>query len=149
MPGAQRALTRREKVTMQKRMNVEEVLAGLARIRAALPARRERRAREEKTSRMDVGSVEEFELGAVRDALEELADDVGGIVREKQEALYEQVLDVYYATEELSREPEHAHLVEHVEKMRAAHLRSYGRPVPTKEETERRRAALRDRKSPQ
>ncbi|HYK04607.1 MAG TPA: hypothetical protein VE974_22840 [Thermoanaerobaculia bacterium] len=50
-------------------------------------------------------------------------------------------LDIYYAAEELARDPEHVHLVEHVEKMRRSYEAEEGRPIPSKEETLARRAA--------
>ena len=132
---------------MEKRMNTEAVLAKLAEIRRSIP-RLNNTPRPEKTSRVeDAQSVEEFELTAVADALETLADDVHTTIREAEERLYEQSLDVYYAAEELARDPEHANVIPHVEAMRKAHENSYGRAIPTKEETEARRRKPREEAS--
>ena len=123
---------------MQKRMNTEAILGKLAEIRRSIPHLRQA-PRTETQSRLDARSVEEFEAAAVVDALETIADDLRATVDEAHSRLYEQSLDVYYAAEELSRDPEHPEVIPHVEAMRAAHQNSYGRPIPSKEETELRR----------
>lgn len=126
---------------MQKRMNAEEILAQLAKMREGLPVpQRPRKRAVDKTSRIDARTVEEFEAVAVIEALESMADDVQAIIDEKMERAYELALDVYYAlVVEVARDPANSQLVEQVEKMEQAHKRSYGRPVPSKEETEARR----------
>lgn len=125
---------------MQKRMNAEAILAQLAKMRERLPVPQRPRPRApEKTSRVDARSVEDFEAEAVVEALESLAEDIRAIVDEKREKAFEMALDIYYKTEELSRDPENANLLEHVEKMQEAYERSYGHKIPTREETEARR----------
>lgn len=125
---------------MQKRMNAEEILARLAKMREGLPVPQKARKRAvDKTSRIDARNVEEFEALAVADALEAMADDIRAIIDEKMEKAREMALDIYYATVEMSRDPEQSHLLEHVEKMQRAYERSYGRPIPSKEETDERR----------
>lgn len=129
---------------MKKRMNTEAVLAKLAEIRRSIP-RLKNAPRLEKTSRIDdARTIEDFETGAVVDALETLADDIQETIRESEERIYEKCLDVYYAAEELARDPQHANLIPHVEALRNAHQTSYGRPMPTKEETEARRRKPRE-----
>jgi hypothetical protein len=128
---------------MEKRMNTQAVLAKLAEIRRSIP-RLNDAPRPEKTSRVDAQSVEEFELAAVADALETLGEDLRATIREAEDRLYEQCLDVYYAAEELARDPEHANVIPHVEALRKAHENSYGRAIPTKEETEARRRKPRE-----
>lgn len=94
---------------------------------------------------MDIGSpavystdereqaLEDFAtIGAV-ESLEVLIEQVHAVAEQKREAAYRTALDVYYATEELARDPEHAHLVAHVENMRRAHQAQYGRPIPPRE----------------
>ena len=124
---------------MKKRFDAERVLGELARIRAAIPLRGSA-PRREKSQRMDARSGEEFELEAVADALEALADDVRLMVEKANEEAMEKALDVYYAAEELARDPANVDVAAHVEKMRAAYQSHYGRPIPSKEETEKRRA---------
>jgi hypothetical protein len=41
-------------------------------------------------------------------------------------------LNVYYATEELVKDPANAHLIPHLEAMRKAYEDSYGKPIPPK-----------------
>ena len=126
---------------MQKRMNAEEILARLAKMREGIPVpQRPRKRAAETTSRIDARSVEDFEALAVAEALESLAEDVRAVIDEKMERALEMSLDVYYAAVELSRDPAHAHLLDHVAKMERAYERSYGHPIPSKEETEARRA---------
>ncbi|HEX6083869.1 MAG TPA: hypothetical protein VF266_05055 [Thermoanaerobaculia bacterium] len=125
---------------MQKRMNAEEILAQLAKMQEGLPKpQRPRKRAVDRTSRIDARTVEEFEAVAVIEALESMADDVQAVIDEKMERAYELALDVYYTSVELARDPANSQLVEQVEKMEQAHQRSYGRPVPSKEETEARR----------
>jgi hypothetical protein len=76
------------------------------------------------------GSREEATAAFTRDALGTLVDDIQSVVDARTQALYRQALDVYYAAEELARDPGHAHLAEHVEAMRLAHEREYGHPPP-------------------
>ncbi|HEX7152409.1 MAG TPA: hypothetical protein VF618_13055 [Thermoanaerobaculia bacterium] len=128
---------------MNKKLDAEAVLATLAKIRKSLPKRAGAEAppvpREEASMRVDAIDEEDFEALAVADALSSLADEVGAIAREAQERLFEKSLDIYYAAEELAKQPEHADMIEQVEAMRKAYEKSYGTPIPSKEETLRRR----------
>lgn len=121
-------------------MRIEEAFGTLAKIRAAMPLP-VRAARPSEDRRMDAWSIEEFEGEALADAIEALADDVRAMVEEMRRRTFEKALDVYYTTEELARDPANANLIEHVENMRRAYESQYGCPIPTKEETARRRAA--------
>jgi len=122
-------------------MNAEEILARLAKLREGMPVpSRPRPRKAETTSRIDAQSVEDFEAAAVVEALESMADDLHAVIEEKRERALETALDIYYAAVELARDPAHADLAEQVAKMEAAYERDYGRPIPTKEETEARRA---------
>ena len=128
---------------MQQPMNTERLLAELAKVRAAMPLHRIRRKLKPKrtTERLNAQSVEDFELETVAEALETMAEETNAVIEALEESLFEQALDIYYAAEELARDPEHAHLVEHVEKMRRSYEAEEGRPIPSKEETLARRAA--------
>lgn len=80
-------------------------------------------------------ALSDFDTLAAMDALETLADDISTIVDRRMEAAHQKALEIYYVTEELSRDPdhpEHAVLIEHVEKMRNAHWEQFGRPIPPK-----------------
>ena len=127
---------------MQQPMNTERLLAELAKVRAAMPLHRIRRKLKPKrtTERLNAQSVEDFELETVAEALETMAEETNAVIEALEESLFEQALDIYYAAEELARDPEHAHLVEHVEKMRRSYEAEEGRPIPSKEETLARRA---------
>lgn len=80
----------------------------------------------------DAKASEDFDLLASADALESLAAKVRAAVAIKEAKIYEHALEVFYATEELSKDPANAHLVEQVKKMREAHQKSYGKPIPPK-----------------
>jgi malate synthase len=136
-----RVKKQRRPVMNPQKLNAEEILAKLAEIRSKIPPERlvPRKPRPETTSRVDARSVEDFEYAAVLEAVEGLADEVRSSVDAAREQAFEQALDIYYAAEELARDPEHANLIEQVEKMRQAYLSSYGHPIPSKEETEKRR----------
>ncbi|HYC93148.1 MAG TPA: hypothetical protein VEO54_28340 [Thermoanaerobaculia bacterium] len=130
---------------MQKRMNAEAILSQLAKIRERLPVpQRPRRRVRETTSRVDARTVEDFEAEAVVEALESMAEDIRAVIDEKMERAYEMALDIYYTTADLARDPANAHLVEQVENMEKAYERSYGHPIPTREETEARRKLKKD-----
>ncbi|HEX6099767.1 MAG TPA: hypothetical protein VF432_25865 [Thermoanaerobaculia bacterium] len=125
-----------------KRLDAEKILGTLAEIRSSIPHLKPSPRRPEKTSRVAARTMEEFETAAVVDALETLSTDLHAAIEEARTKAYESALDVYYTAEELSHDPAHAEEVRpHLEAMAAAHLSSYGKPVPPKEETERRRAA--------
>lgn len=126
---------------MPRKMNAEAVLAKLAEMRSKMPFDDEirNRKRPEKTSRMEARDLEEFEMLSVADALEDLANDTRAMIDKRMAEAMEKALDVYYTAEELARLPEHAELIPHVENMRAAYQKQYGRPMPTKAETEERR----------
>jgi len=73
---------------------------------------------------------EEALLAFAADGVKALADEIQCVVDQRVEEMYRQALEVYYKAEELARDPEHAHLIEHVEAMRRAHQAQYGCPIP-------------------
>ena len=91
--------------------------------RAALDARH---VDEPEMTHYPAASREEAMLQFTADALKTFADDMGSVLDQRVDRLYHQALEVYYQAEELSREPEHEHLIAHVEAMRRAHEKEYG-----------------------
>jgi len=71
-----------------------------------------------------------FDYLAVQHALESISAEVRTAVDRANARVLAQALEVYYATEELARDPEHANLIPHVEEMRRAYEASYGVPIP-------------------
>ena len=67
------------------------------------------------------------------DAVGELAAEMRTIIDQRMEKVYQDALEVYYATEELARDPANAHLIPHLEAMRRGHERDYGRAIPPRE----------------
>ncbi|HUP62499.1 MAG TPA: hypothetical protein VNA69_18995 [Thermoanaerobaculia bacterium] len=128
---------------MEKELVVESILQRLTELNRSIPRRKSPASRREhvETSRMTAGTMDEFEAEAIADALEGMVTDLEAVLDEAAAKVYEQCLDVYYTAEEMARTPEHAPLAAHVERMRAAYEQSYGRAVPTREETEARRKA--------
>ena len=124
-----------------QQLSTEQVLAQLGRLRAAMPLHRiPRHSRPKRTERrLDAHSVEDFDGEALAEALETMAEEVHAMVEAASRAVVEQALDIYYALEDLVRDPEHAHLLPHLENMRNAYEKDYGCAVPTKAETEQRR----------
>ncbi|HUP58846.1 MAG TPA: hypothetical protein VNA69_00350 [Thermoanaerobaculia bacterium] len=79
-------------------------------------------------------ALEDFELLAAADAMSGLANDIQAMIATRMDKLYRQGLEVYYAAVELAKDPEHAHLIPHVEAMRKAHEAQYGKPIPPRPE---------------
>ena len=66
---------------------------------------------------------------------------------EAEARVLSQALAVYYAAEELARDPAHADLIPQVEAMRTAYERDYGRPIPARGEAKRATAAALERRT--
>jgi hypothetical protein len=81
---------------------------------------------------MNPDELEEFNYLAVADGLESLADELSVAIEEKRQQALAQALEIYYAAEELAKDPAHADLIPHVEAMRAAYEKGYGKPIPPK-----------------
>lgn len=123
-------------VPVQK-LDAERILGMLADMRKKLPLpdegpRQSEEARTRSTDGMQVETEEDFEWAAVQDGVESLLRDVSLVVAQKKAAALETVLQIYYAMEEASHDPANAHLIEHVEQLRAAYERDFGRPIPPK-----------------
>ena len=83
-------------------------------------------------------AMSDFDMLAAGEALEALANEVQSFCERRMEEAYRRALEVYYTAEELSCDPEHAELLPHVDSMRRAHEEQYGRPIPPKNDLERR-----------
>jgi hypothetical protein len=81
---------------------------------------------------MNPDKLEEFNYLAVADGLESLADELSEAIEEKKALALAKALEIYYAAEELAKDPANANLIPHVEAMRAAYEQSYGKPIPPK-----------------
>jgi hypothetical protein len=75
-------------------------------------------------------TAEDFEWAALTEGLQTLSDDLTAAVAHKRAALEAKALEIYYKCEELARDPQHADLIPHLERMRAAYERDHGRPIP-------------------
>lgn len=122
----------------KKKLDAEPILRELAEIRKAIPWLQPNTPRPESDGRMpDIDGVqawteEDFEYAAVADGLESLAGDLSAALEHARTVATEKALEIYYAAEELARDPAHAELIPHVERMRAAYEKEHGRPIPPK-----------------
>jgi hypothetical protein len=125
-------------------LDVDRLLSTLAEIRKAIPpvladlsppspAKEEGRL---VAGDMSADSVQEFEYAAAIEGIESVRREVSAAVEAAEEKLLNDAMNVYFAAEELSRDPEHANLIDHVKQMREAYQQSYGTPIPTREEWE-------------
>jgi hypothetical protein len=117
-----------------KKLDAALVLSRLAEIRKAIPFLGESTPRRSREGRLDCRTAEEFEYAAVAEGLENFADDLSAAIDKAQAEATAAALRIYYAAEELARDPENAHIVPYVERMREAYRSSYGRPIPPKPE---------------
>ena len=121
----------------RKKLDAEKVLRELAEMRKKIPFLEPTpRPVEDGLARTHHGfspkTAEDWEWAAVADGLDGLATDLRAAIARKEAEAMEAAMKIYYAAEELSQQPEHAHLIEHVEKMRKAYQDFYGRPIPPK-----------------
>ena len=117
------------------------MLAAIAEMRMLIPPEFRLAGKDlpETTPWLDGATEEDFAWDTVQEALESFAAEVHAVAQTKRQRLFEKLLDLYYAAEEAIRDPNYAHLIPHVERMRKAYEKGYGHPMPTKEETEARR----------
>lgn len=73
---------------------------------------------------------EDFEYAALSEGVESLLHEVEAAIDYAYAQATVQALEVYYAAEELSRQPEHTELIPHVARMRAAWEEEHGGPIP-------------------
>ena len=120
---------------MSHSLNAEHVLRTLTRIRRSIPHRGTippHAPQSDARAATTATSLTDFELQAIADAMESVLNDLTSILERAHEHAREEGLRVYYTAEELSRDPAHADLLPHVEKMREAYERSYGVPIPAR-----------------
>lgn len=124
-------------IMKKKKLDAEAILRELAAIRKAIPRLPPPTPRPESDRRMvDAHSIEDFEYAAVADGLSSLADDLSAAIDEARKSATAKALEIYYTAEELARDPQHADLIPHVERMRAAYESEHGRPIPPREKKE-------------
>lgn len=121
----------------RKRPDAESILRQLAEIRRAIPRvapapppATDGRAHD--VDGMSSWSEEDFDYAAVADGLSSLSDELSAAIDHAAAAATAKALEIYYAAEELARDPAHAELIPHVERMRAAYERDFSRPVPAR-----------------
>lgn len=113
-----------------KKVDAAKILNELAEMRKKIPYLDPPKPRSTHDGRVDARTPEEFELIAVAEGLESLADDLHAAIERARKRALEAALQVYYAAEELAQDPANAHLVPHVQKMREAYERDFGKPIP-------------------
>jgi len=118
-----------------KKLDAEPILRRLAEIRKSIPFLDQNPPRPSDDGRLRPEAIqprtaEEFEYAALAEGLESLADDLSTAIERQSAKATEAALRIYYAAEELARDPEHADLIPQVERMREAYESSYGRPIP-------------------
>jgi hypothetical protein len=95
--------------------------------------RRERSQRYDRESdAIQPRTAEDFDYAAIADGIESLADELSSALERAHAEAMETAMQIYYATEELAQDPNNTHLIPHVERMREAYERDYGRPIPPK-----------------
>ena len=103
------------------KIDAEAILQILADVRKAIPYELKPLPPEATTIAMREGeTVDDFELATVADGLERLTIELSDALDRANAKLRADALRVYYAAEELARDPANAHLIPHVEAMRRA-----------------------------
>lgn len=122
-----------------KKLNAPAILRKLAEMRRSIPFIDEAPPRPAHDGRIPapagfpLETAEDFDYASVAEGLQSLADDLGAVLDQKRALLEEQALEIYYTAEELSRDPEHAHLIPLVERMRQAYRSDHGCDIPPRE----------------
>ena len=118
----------------QKKASPEEILAKLSEIRSKIPFLTPVPERE-LPSAAPIGGVpsddlEDFEWESVAMAAEAMANELHEAIEAAQAKALAQAMDIYYAAEELARDPAHADLLPSLQAMREAYERDFGKPIP-------------------
>jgi len=118
----------------KKKIDVEAILNTLATVRKQIPHLADAPPRDTTNNvpfpAAGDDAMELFEMETLADALESFAGEVSDSVEAAREKALAGALEVYYAAEELSKDPEHAHLIPLVEQMRESYRRDYGKDIP-------------------
>jgi len=112
---------------VNEELQAEPILSTMARLRASMP--RAEVAPQPPTPDA-ITSVEDFEVQTVLEAIESVAAELGAALAAAHAKATAGALEIYYAAEELARDPAHADLIPQVAAMRQAYERDYGRPIP-------------------
>ncbi len=131
------------KPKVKQKVDVEGILETLSSMRQKIPmlARNPAKAKPPVEDTLaDMGAfvagtpeeMEAFEMETLADALESFADELSESIETAQQKAMEQAMEIYYAAEKLSKEPEHAHLIPYVEEMRKIYRRDFGKDIPPK-----------------
>src|SRR4029079_9917531 len=118
---------------MSKKIDAEKILQTLSVIRESIPQHMRRHNRVRKKSSdgaFEAASLEDFELLTVADALAELSAQISDSVAFAREQALAEALKIYYAAEELAKDPAHADLIPHLEEMRQDYQRDFGVAIP-------------------
>jgi len=75
-------------------------------------------------------AMELFEMETLADALDSFAGELSDSIETAREQAVAGALEIYYAAQELAKDPEHAHLIPIVQQMREAYRRDYGTDIP-------------------
>ncbi len=125
------------------KVDVEGILETLSSIRQKIPMLAKNPAKPKPPAEdtvADMGAfvagtpeeMEAFEMETLADALESFADELSESIETAQQRAMEQAMEIYYAAEKLSKDPEHAHLIPYVEEMRKVYRRDFGKDIPKK-----------------
>ncbi|HEX7681491.1 MAG TPA: hypothetical protein VF713_25420 [Thermoanaerobaculia bacterium] len=130
---------RKVKQKVKQKVDVEGILETLSSIRQKIPILSKTPAKPKvEDTAADMGAfvagtpeeMEAFEMETLADALESFADELSESIEMAQQRAMEQAMEVYYAAEELAKDPEHAHLIPYVEEMRKIYRRDFGKDIP-------------------
>ena len=125
-----------EMTMMSKTINAEAILQTLADIRRSIPYELTPLPPRETASPIaaahNAETMADFEMETVAEALEGLTAQLSAALERARAKVLADALRVYYAAEELARDPANAHLIPHVEEMRRAYEKDYGVPIPPK-----------------
>ena len=113
---------------MTRTLDAEPILRQLAEIRRAIPYLQPGPPPPEPST--VPCTAEDFEYAAVTESVESLLHELEAAIEHAYALATAKALEIYYTAEELSRQPEHAELIPHVERMRAAWEEEHGRPIP-------------------
>jgi hypothetical protein len=118
------------------KIEAEAILGTLAKLRESIPFELMTPPPEWEAppiAALEMETIEEFELATVAEGLHRLNAELSEALVRVNAKLLDDCLDVYYATEELARDPANAHLIPLVESMRKAFEHDYGVPIPAKD----------------
>ena len=120
---------------MTKRLQTDEILSLLSKLRRAMPPAATSPAPPSPAERFE--TVEDFEIQTVLDTVEMVASELGVAMELARAKATVEALRIYYVAEELARDPAHANLIPHVEAMRRAYEKDHGEPIPARADRSR------------